>query len=245
MRQSGSHGAQLLTWIRQNSALNWMPERLLKPLARDIAHDRHFDRFFCMVKEIQAGIKPDKAAFMRLALDVATQSRLGVPDNGLVLFSGDQEGAARAAVLRNDRLYTPQRTPATAMLELLNIFGKTTTPLDRVEERYLPWRILSVRIAQQAKGDVRAYVKGAAPDQSFRQYELAPLIANPAVTAINGKPKAEWLPQITGRPNVRAMLSQGHQVIIDHIEHQDDITTVTAVGGQPPPRTQGNRWRSA
>ena len=245
MRQSGSQGAQLLTWMRENSELNWMPERLLKPLARDIAHDRHFDRFFRMVKDMRSGIKPDKAAYMRLVLDVATQSRLQVPENGLVLFSGAEGASARAAVLRNDKLYTNHRTPATAMLELLNTFGKSTTPLETTEERYLPWRLLSVRLVQQAKGDVRAYVKNAAPDRTFRQYELAPLIDNPAVTAINGKPKAEWVPQITGRPNVRRMIAQGQQVIIDHMASQGDVTTVTAVAGKPPPRTRENRWRSA
>ena len=222
MRQSGTHGAQLLTWMRDNPALNWMPERLLKPLARDITHDRHFERLFNMVKDMQAGVIPNRPAYMRLSLDIVTQSRIAMLEDSLVLFSGEGTQAARAAILRNDKLFPKHRTTATAMLELLQTYVQAKAARKDQEDRYLPWRLLSVRIASNhAKGDVRAYVKGAAADGTFRHYELAPLIANHGVTTINGKPKAEWLPRVTGQPHVRKMLARGQQIILESMKNGD------------------------
>lgn len=209
-------GDLLRGWIRDNAALNWLTDDMQRQLARGIMRDRHFNRWFDTVAGMKAGRTPDKADYLQIAVDIATESRLGIPANGTVLFSGTSEAAARRAVLADPSLHTNHRTPATAMLELLETFGKPPTPLETREERYLPWNLLSARLAREARGDVRIIVDNPEPTRTLRRVELAPLLANARVTSINGADKQAWAGQITGQFDERAALAEAAQIIDAH-----------------------------
>ena len=61
------------------------------------------------------------------------------------------------------------------------------------EQSYAPWFEASRRLLNAARGNVTAFVENANPNSTFVVVELPIIMANPAITTVNGVAKDEWL----------------------------------------------------
>jgi hypothetical protein len=131
------------------------------------------------------------------AFGVARRGDTSTPKNGSVFYSGvdpmtglKNRDRAEAATIGRLRMRIDE-TPAGKALNDLNLYGRfsETSPADANQI----WNNASRRFANDASGDVVAYVRGANPDRVFARTELPALVNNTNVTSINGIPREQLL----------------------------------------------------
>jgi hypothetical protein len=89
---------------------------------------------------------------------------------------------------------TLEMTPGGQYLESLNLFKAYP-----YKQAIKPWEILSARFANNASGEVFAFVEGAAPTSVFNRIEHPALLANPNVTKITFSPEYKIMNSLKSR----------------------------------------------
>lgn len=112
---------------------------------------------------------------------------------------------------------------------------RTRTPAAKAANDWLyhptdgPWADASVRFADATRGEVKVIASGAAPDRVFAQTELPRILANPAVTTVEGIPREVLAAR---------QASHGSQAAFEMIvaNSHDNVGTIrTAVNAQGVP----------
>jgi hypothetical protein len=115
-------------------------------------------------------------------MDLVETLNVSTPKNSSIFYSGPGNRAAAEAFAAKTGKFTLEQTPGGKMLNDLKLYD-ADSPLTAAEADNI-WARLSVRYAQQASGEVTAFVEGAKPDRIFLSVEKPILEANPNVTAI-------------------------------------------------------------
>ncbi|MBG0809498.1 hypothetical protein IY145_08910 [Methylosinus sp. H3A] len=116
---------------------------------------------------------------------IADEASVATPKDKAVFYSG--EGNRKKALAAAERGSVPiDKTECGRALEAENLYSEANELRNRTADGY--WTRASQRFAENASGDVTAYVHGASPDRVFAQTELPVLLENRKVTSINGMP---------------------------------------------------------
>ncbi len=124
------------------------------------------------------------------ALEVAADMSVATPDNGVVLYSisflptkENKEQAFAYLEQHPEAMMIDQTECGQALIKmgLLNNHPELSS-----EQIAYIWKIASKRMIEQARGDIKAFVKNADSRSVFRSTELPAILQNPNIPTING-----------------------------------------------------------
>ena len=136
----------------------------------------------------------------QIAYEIARNFDVTTKPDTLVLYSisfqNNDENKQQALVfIKNNPSYvTISDTPCGKALEELDLFSPQS-PVSQ-EEAYKIWGIASRRMILQASGNITAFVKGAHPLSTFRQYELPTIMSNEKIKTINKQDKTSFFAEL-------------------------------------------------
>lgn len=130
---------------------------------------------------------PADQALLWSGRDVPTGVRMDESDAASERWQ-DKLACYEAEVFRKLGIgFTVEDTPGGAFLVAARLHYAEGDPLHAVA-RHL-WEVLSRRFVQAARGRIEIIAEGALQDSVFRLFEFEALLANPAITTVNGLDK--------------------------------------------------------
>jgi len=219
--QMAAEVEQMRGWLAGSDEFNWLPDADRERLANALPQQPHYAEFKAMALQVRAGQMPDKAAYVDTAMAIARDADVSTPADSMILFTSNRLEEVKAEVLRDPSKWTNHKTPAVAMLGLMETFGDAS-PM-HWKDAYLPWRAVSERFAHAAEGDIHV-IADPAKDSTLWRVEMPAVLTNAKVATLDGLPKAEHPLVMNMRPA--------------HIESQADFSTQADELKRTEPRVQ-------